>query len=126
MRPEALYLTDIVEAADAVAEFLQSVERDSFLGNELLRSAVLQKLSVMGEAAARVSGEFTARHPEVEWADIVAFRNIAVHAYFNVDWSIVWVAATEDAPALREQILHILRAEYGEVHPGDEEGNGRA
>ena len=117
MRPEALYLTDIVEAADAVAEFLQGVERDSFLGNELLRSAVLQKLSVIGEAAARLSGEFTACHPEVEWADIIAFRNIVVHAYFNVDWSIVWVAATEDAPLLQERIVRILQAEYPDEPP---------
>jgi len=123
LRPEELYLADIVEAADGIAKFLQDVTRDAFLGNDLLRSAVLQKLSVIGEAAARLSPEFTARHPEVEWPDIVAFRNIAVHAYFDVDWSIVWVAATEDAPALRQQVLRILRAAYPDGQPGDGEGN---
>jgi len=126
LRPEELYLADIVEAAEAIAKFLQDVTRDAFLGNDLLRSAVLQKLSVIGEAAARLSLEFTARHPEVEWPDIVAFRNIAVHAYFDVDWSIVWVAATEDAPALREQVLRILRAAYPDGQPGDDERNGPA
>ncbi len=126
MRSEELYLTDIVEAAEAIAKFLQDVTRDAFLGNDLLRSAVLQKLSVIGEAAARLSPEFTVRHPEVEWPDIVAFRNIAVHAYFNVDWSIVWVAATQDAPALSEQIMRILRAEYPDEQPGDGERNGPA
>jgi len=126
LRPEELYLADIVEAAEAIAKFLQDVTRDAFLGNDLLRSAVLQKLSVIGEAAARLSSEFTARHPEVEWPDIVAFRNIAVHAYFNVDWSIVWVAATQDAPALSEQIMRILRTEYPDGQPGDGERNGPA
>jgi hypothetical protein len=28
--------------------------------------------------------EFKQQHPEVEWNDIAAFRNIAVHAYFTV------------------------------------------
>lgn len=126
MRPEELYLADIAEAAEAIAGFLQDVARDTFLGNDLLRSAVLQKLSVIGEAAARLSSDFTADHPDVEWADIVAFRNIAVHAYFNVDWSIVWVAATKDAPALREQIVRILQAEYPDEQPGDDERNGSA
>ena len=55
-------------------------------------------------------------HPEVEWADIVAFRNIAVHAYFGVQWPIVWVAATEDAPALREQVSRILATEYPDTN----------
>jgi len=75
LRPEALYLSDIIEAAEQIARFLRNVVRDDFLDNDLLQSAVLQKLSVIGEAAARLRSEFTTRHGEVEWADIVAFRN---------------------------------------------------
>jgi uncharacterized protein with HEPN domain len=108
LRSDALYLGDIVEAADAIAGFVRGVSEAQFIGNDLLRSAVLQKLSVIGEAAARVSQDLRHRHPQVEWADIVAFRNIAVHAYFSVQWPIVWVAATQDAPALRAQVAAIL------------------
>jgi len=36
----------------------------------------------------------------------------AVHSYFSVDWNIVWLTATEDAPALREKIARILDSEY--------------
>lgn len=35
MRPEILYLTDIVEAAGAIARFMTSVEREDFLRDEL-------------------------------------------------------------------------------------------
>src|SRR5690349_11426062 len=100
MRREELYLTDIIEATDAIQQFLIGVQRDDFLQNDLLRSAVLQKLTIIGEAAARLPKEFQTRHAEIEWADIVGFRNIAVHAYFAVEWPIVWVTATKDAPAL--------------------------
>jgi uncharacterized protein with HEPN domain len=55
MRRDKLYLADIVEAADAVAAFLAGAERERFLQDDLLRSAVLQKLSIIGEAAARLS-----------------------------------------------------------------------
>ena len=118
MRGDALYLADMVEAADAIAGFLAGAQREAFVGNDLVRSAVLQKLAVIGEAAARLSADFKDRHPRIEWADIVAFRNIAVHAYFSVDWSIVWVAATEDAPALRKQVMQILASEYPDARPG--------
>ncbi len=73
MRRDKLYLADIVEAADAVAAFLAGAERERFLQDDLLRSAVLQKLSIIGEAAARLSQDFRARHADVEWRDIVAF-----------------------------------------------------
>jgi uncharacterized protein with HEPN domain len=35
MRPEALYLTDMVEAAHAIARFLQGTEQDAFLNDAL-------------------------------------------------------------------------------------------
>lgn len=44
-------------------------------------------------------------------ADIIGFRNFAVHAYFAVSWSVVWVTATEDVPMLAEQIAAILAEE---------------
>ena len=42
----------------------------------------------------------------------MGFRNIAVHAYFSVEWPIVWVAATEETPTLRHQIAKILELEF--------------
>jgi uncharacterized protein with HEPN domain len=108
MRHERLYLADIVEAADYVAEFIAGVDFDQFLKSELLRSAVVQKLSVIGEAAARLSDENTLQNPQVPWPRIVAFRNILVHAYFGMDWEIVWNAAKDQCPVLRAQIAEIL------------------
>lgn len=112
MRPEKLYLVDIVEAAQAIERFLQGEDFNEFEQNEMLNSAVLQKLTVIGEAAARLPKEFTSRFPEIPWSDVVGFRNIAVHEYFAIRWDMVWVAATEDAPALKAQVEEILRAEF--------------
>jgi uncharacterized protein with HEPN domain len=114
MRRDELYLTDIAEAADSIAAFLSSRDRQSFLQDDLLRSAVLHKLTIIGEAAARLSADLRERHAEIEWPDIVGFRNIAVHAYFTVDWSIVWVTATQDAPQLRRRVSEILTSEFGQ------------
>ena len=112
MRHEKLYLTDIVEAARAIEKFIMDVDFNEFAQNEMMNSAVLQKLTVIGEAASKLPKEFTKRFPEIPWRDIVGFRTIAVHEYFAVRWDIVWVAASEEAPTLREQIEQILRDEF--------------
>jgi uncharacterized protein with HEPN domain len=112
MRPEKLYLTDILEAAQAIERFIRGESFEAFEQNEMMNSAVLQKLTVIGEAAARLPKEFTNRFPEIPWVDIVAFRNIAVHEYFAIRWDIVWTAATEEVPVLKEQIEKILREEF--------------
>jgi uncharacterized protein with HEPN domain len=74
---------------------------------------VVQKLAVIGEAAARVSDELKASQPQVPWPQIVAFRNILVHAYFGIDWDVVWRAAKNRCPVLREQVALILAGESG-------------
>lgn len=112
MRHERVYLSDIVEAADHIAQFIAGIDFPAFQESELVRSAVVQKLGIFGEAAAHISEELAARHSEVPWPQIVAFRNILVHAYFGIDWDVVWRAATNRCPVLRVQIAAILAAEF--------------
>lgn len=116
MRREELYLADMIEAADAIESFLEGVSRDRFLKEDLLRSGVLQKLIVIGEAAARLPADFCKRHPEVEWSDIAAFRNIAVHEYFAIQWPIVWVTAAKEVPELKMKVQAILREEFPSLY----------
>jgi uncharacterized protein with HEPN domain len=112
MRPEKLYLTDIVEAGISIANFCANVTYDQFAADDMRRSAVLQKLIIIGEAAAHLSEEFCLSHTSVEWVDIVGFRNIAVHEYFAVKWDIVWFTAMDDVPFLCAQVEKILRDEF--------------
>ncbi|WP_131764807.1 HepT-like ribonuclease domain-containing protein [Candidatus Protofrankia californiensis] len=112
MRRDELYLVDMLEAAKAVSAFLADVDERTFAGSDLLQSAVLQKLMVLGEAAGRVSLEVRDRWPEVPWRSVSGFRNLAVHAYFEIEWSIVWRIATVSLPTLRNQLTALVKAEF--------------
>lgn len=110
-RRDRLYLADIVEAADAIGRFLDRLDpsgKDGFVADDLVRSAVLQKLSVIGEAAARVSETTRQQHPDIAWHQARGMRNLLVHAYFSVDWEIVWTTATDSVPRLAVQISRVL------------------
>jgi uncharacterized protein with HEPN domain len=108
MRSDRLYLEDIVQACDAVLAFVHGRDEAAFSNDDLVRSAVLFKLIVIGEATGKVSASLRASHPNIPWLDIVSFRNFAVHTYFGVDWSIVWTTAAEDVPVLRREIATVL------------------
>jgi uncharacterized protein with HEPN domain len=114
MRRDGLCLADIVEAAGATQRFMEGIRREDFINDELGQSAMVQKLTVVGETAARLSTDFRECHPEIEWADIVGFRNPAVHECFVVDWSTVWVAATQDAPDVGDTVARILAEEHSD------------
>ena len=64
MRREELYLRDICEASDSIARFILGLTPAEFRESDLVGSAVVQKLAVIGEAAARVSADLRLRHPE--------------------------------------------------------------
>lgn len=60
MWSEKLYLVDIVEAVDAIERFLNGVDSDAFEIDGLRQSGILQKLTIIGEAAARLPADFAA------------------------------------------------------------------
>jgi uncharacterized protein with HEPN domain len=120
MRREDLYLNDIVEAADHISTFIAGVDFEAFEKSEMMRSAVVQKLAIIGEAAARLPESLKKLHPEVPWPQIVAFRNILIHAYFGIDWEEAWRSARKRCPILREQVHRIIAGGGGlpaEDHP---------
>ena len=108
MRPDRLFLLDILEAADAIVEHIGGRPREELLADRTARAAVLHELTVIGEAAGRVSSELRERFPTVPWSEIIAFRNIVVHEYFGLSWPIIWVTATEEVPEIRGEVEKIL------------------
>jgi uncharacterized protein with HEPN domain len=104
MRRDADYLRDILTASEAVARFLAGVDRVAFPADELRQDAVARRLTIVGEAAGRLSAELRTRAKGVDWPRVVAFRNLVVHSYFAIDWAIVWSVATTDLPELATRI----------------------
>ena len=121
MRREELYLHDIVESIDAIGRFLQNIEKDEFLASDLLQSAVLNKLMIIGEASARLSDALKLRYAQTPWKQIIGLRNLAAHVYFSIDWEAIWSTVTTRLVALRGEVAGILKTEYPDFDPGDEE-----
>lgn len=114
MRLEARkYLFDIQRAAESIATFCQGRTFEQYLRDELLQAAVERKFGIIGEALGRLHAEDaeTARRIP-EHRRIVAFRNIIVHGYANVDPRIVWGVVEADLAALRAAVSALL-AEAG-------------
>ena len=117
MRHEASYLKDILYAAHRIEAIVVAKSREEFFKSDESQAAVLHHLTIIGEAVNRLSPGLCERHSEVPWAQIVAVRNRIVHEYFGLDWQLLWGAAVDDVPLLRQQIAAILQIEFGEPAP---------
>lgn len=95
----------MIDAAEAVAQFIAERSRDDLDRDRMLRFAVVHAIEIFGEAASRVSPESRTATPQVPWGAIVSMRNRLIHGYFDSDTAIVWKTATVEIPAL----LPVLR-----------------
>ncbi len=70
---------------------------------------MLHHLQIIGEAVRRFSPEFRTRNPGIPLSDIVGMRDILVHHYFGIDRDAVWYVVERDLPALKDQLLPLIR-----------------
>lgn len=97
---DAVSLLDMLKAARKVVDYATGLDESTFMATARDQDAILRQLTIVGEAAKRVSEEFRASHPEVPWRRVAGFRDVVVHDYFKVDLEEVWRIVQGDVPAL--------------------------
>lgn len=112
MRLEAKkYLYDIQQAALRIAEFTSGKRLEDYRTDPMLRSAVERQFEIIGEALAQL-----ARLDDVlvrrisEHRRIIAFRNILIHGYAEVDDRLVWDIIESKLPILRSETEALLNS----------------
>lgn len=94
----------MIESAEAALRFVAGRTRPDLDADQMLLFALVRAVEILGEAASKVSLEARAAHGDIPWTAIIGMRNRLVHAYFNINADVVWVAATQEIPALLPQL----------------------
>ncbi len=106
MRLEARkYLFDIERAAGLVAQFTAGTEFADYEQDDMLRSAVERQFEVIGEALSQLYKLDAALAARIsEFRQIIAFRNILIHGYAEVDSRLVWDVIETRLATLRREV----------------------
>lgn len=102
------WLLDMLKAAQMVQEYASSLDEPQFLANSRDQDAILRQLTILGEAAKRVSQEFRREHQEIPWRQIAGLRDVVVHDYLLVDLQEVWRIIQEDVPPLIRLMVPLI------------------
>jgi uncharacterized protein with HEPN domain len=94
------WVLDMLQASQKALEYARGLTEEQFQVSNLHQDAILRQLTVVGEAANRVSVEFRMNHHDVPWRQIAGFRDVVVHDYSRVDLQEVWRIVQEDLPTL--------------------------
>lgn len=111
------YLFDIVEAGKLLLQFSAGKTFEDYAADSLLRSAVERQLEIIGEALAQLVKSDPAIGSSItEYRRIIAFRNVLVHGYAQVDHRIVW-------DILNSKLGMLLREAQALLAEGDQSQN---
>jgi uncharacterized protein with HEPN domain len=103
------YLEDIAQAADSIVQFTAGKAFADYREDSMLRAAVERKFEIIGEALVRLAKLDAAAAKRIsEHQRIIAFRNVLIHGYNNVDDLLVWGIVESKLAALRRDVATLL------------------
>jgi uncharacterized protein with HEPN domain len=104
----AAFLWDAGRAAERIRRFVAGRTFDDYVADDMLSSEVERQFEIIGEAFVglrRLDPDLAAQIPDV--AQVIAFRNVLVHAYTSINHDTVWKVIQNDLPRL-ESVLNSL------------------
>lgn len=106
-RKDAALVHEIREAARMIGQHLKTLQSGTFHDDWLVRDAVCMRLVVIGEAASRLSEEFKAALPDLNWKGIIRTRHLLSHDYGAGNPDVLWVIATQRVVELEQALSAI-------------------
>ncbi|MFN3762469.1 MAG: DUF86 domain-containing protein [Anaerolineae bacterium] len=107
-RSPVVLLHDILQAINKIERFTAGLSFDDFEENDQVVDAVIRNLEVIGEAVKHIPAEIRSRYDAVEWRRVAGFRDVAIHAYFEVDIHIIWTIITQQLPGFKAVVERML------------------
>ena len=109
-RDTKIYINDILESINKIFEYTDNLNFEEFSNSDIVFDAVVRRFEIIGEAANQIKkadNKFYEKYPEIEWREIIDFRNILIHGYFGIIEEIVWGVIQNKLSDLKIKIENI-------------------
>jgi uncharacterized protein with HEPN domain len=107
--PDQIRLQHMLDAARKALRWTAGKSRqDLDAEDDPLADGLVRLISLIGEAAGRVSAETRSELDAIPWADIIGMRHRLIHAYFDVNLDILWATVEDSLPPLVESLQTAL------------------
>ena len=101
-------LEHMLESAQDAVSFLGNMSEDDLATNKMVLNAIVRSVEIIGEAASQISQQYRDDHHNIPWIQIIGMRNRLIHAYFDIDYEIVYNTVQKDLPSLIDQVKKLL------------------
>ncbi len=107
-KDNTVYLRHILDAIHRIETYIEGITYENFIDNNLVQSAVIREIEIIGEATKNLAGEFSDKYPNIPWRKMVGMRDKLIHDYLGVDLDAVWDTIEKDIPALKNKLRNFI------------------
>jgi len=108
LKHEIEYLKHIRDECEFILAKSKNLTQELFFQDETLKRAFVRSIEIIGEATKKISTEFRLKNPYIDWKNIAGMRDVLIHSYFGVDYTIVWDVIKNHIPTLNNRIKEII------------------
>jgi uncharacterized protein with HEPN domain len=87
---------------------------EKFIEDDKTSSAVIRKFEIIGEATRNIPDWIREKHPHIPWKRMVGMRDRLIHAYFGIDYRLVWDTIKLEIPKLKLELEKMLKELEGQ------------
>lgn len=96
------YISLAKQDIDKILLYTKNISYEDFISDDQLIDAVMFRLIQLVENIKKISASFKEKHDEIEWNEIVGFRNRIVHDYGKTDYTVVYEVISEDIVKIKD------------------------
>ena len=76
------------------------LSQDDFMDDETLKRAFVRSLEVIGVAVKHLPRGLRLEYSHIDWRAIAGMRDRLIHAYFGIDYDVLWDDVVNEIPTL--------------------------
>ena len=111
MKDDLTKLHHMLDSAKEAVTFASNHTRDDLNQDRMLTLSLIKSVEIIGEAAARTSAELRTQYPIIPWQNIIGMRNRLIHAYFDINFEMLWNTIQKDLPPLIIEVQKVINQE---------------
>lgn len=107
----AAFLEDIIIYGQNIRKLASTMNFATFVEDGVRQKAILYDLLSVGETIKtlnKIAPSMLDRHPHVDWGNLIGFRDISAHKYFEMDHELVWDTVQRYLPPAIEAAMKEL------------------
>ena len=108
LKSNVVYLKHIIDSINKIEEFTEFVNYGEFMKNNLVQSAVILNLEIIGETSKHIPLHIKERSFPFHWSFFEDLGNNLIQYYYEVDLELVWETTKSRLPELKTQVMDLL------------------